>query len=53
MRRLQRMEHVPRDRVYVDERLRTGGDHRSALAQAIGSKGYHATVFADGPYPVD
>jgi UDP-glucose 4-epimerase len=37
----------------VIERLRAGGDHRSALAQAIGSKGYHASVFADGPYPVE
>ena len=36
----------------VVERLRAGGDHRSALAQAIGLKGYHATPFADGPYPV-
>lgn len=35
------------------ERLRAGADHRSALAQQIGSKGYHATRFsADGPYPV-
>ena len=37
----------------IVERLRAGGDHRSPLAQAIGSKGYHATVFADGPYPVE
>jgi UDP-glucose 4-epimerase len=35
------------------ERLRSGTDHRSALAQQIGSKGYHAARFeADGPYPV-
>ncbi len=27
-------------------------DIRSPLARAIGSKGYHAQVFADGPYPV-
>ena len=26
---------------------------RSPLAQAIGSKGYHAETFAHGPYPVD
>jgi UDP-glucose 4-epimerase len=34
------------------ERLRSGADHRSTLAQQIGSKGYHATRSgADGPYP--
>ena len=32
--------------------LRTGGDFLSPLARAVGSKGYHDTVFADGPYPV-
>lgn len=32
--------------------LRRGEDFRSALARAVGSKGYHAEVFADGPYPV-
>ncbi|MBT2323842.1 NAD(P)-dependent oxidoreductase [Variovorax paradoxus] len=37
----------------VIDRLRDGGDHRSALAQAIGAKGYHATVFDQGPYPVN
>ena len=36
----------------VIERLRTGGDYRSPLAQSVGSKRYHATTFADGPYPV-
>jgi len=36
----------------VVARLRAGDDHRSALAQAIGAKGYHATTFTDGPYPV-
>jgi len=35
------------------ERLKAGHDPRSPLAQAIGSKGYHDEVFADGPYPVD
>jgi nucleoside-diphosphate-sugar epimerase len=34
------------------DRLRTGDDLRSPLAQIIGSKGYHATTFSDGPYPV-
>jgi UDP-glucose 4-epimerase len=32
--------------------LREGRDHRSALAIAVGSKGYHDAVFDDGPYPV-
>jgi nucleoside-diphosphate-sugar epimerase len=36
----------------VLQRLRSSQDFRSPLAQAIGSKGYHAEVFADGPYPV-
>jgi len=32
--------------------LRTGGDFRSPLARQVGSKGYHATRFEEGPYPV-
>lgn len=32
--------------------LRAGEDFRSPLARAVGSKGYHARAFADGPYPV-
>lgn len=34
-------------------RLRAGQDHRSDLTHLVGSKGYHAEAFADGPYPVD
>jgi len=34
-------------------RLAKGEDPRSDLALAIGAKGYHDTVFDDGPYPVD
>jgi UDP-glucose 4-epimerase len=34
-------------------RLREKGGARSPLAALIGSKGYHETRFADGPYPVD
>jgi len=34
------------------ERLRAGEDFRSSLARQIGSKGYHATRFEEGPYPV-
>src|SRR5215467_3089301 len=37
---------------HVLERLRAGEDFRSALARQIGSKGYHATRFEEGPYPV-
>ena len=41
------------DFAYVVEKLRGGADPRSALAIAVGSKGYHAETFADGPYPVE
>ena len=40
------------DFAYVIERLRANEDFRSSLARAIGSKGYHAEVFAEGPYPI-
>jgi UDP-glucose 4-epimerase len=36
----------------VVSRLSAGRDWRSPLAQQIGAKGYHAEVFADGPFPV-
>jgi UDP-glucose 4-epimerase len=32
--------------------LKRGDDPRSPLARAIGSKGYHAQKFTDGPFPV-
>ena len=35
------------------DRLRAGDDMRSPLARLVGSKGYHAQVFCDGPYPVE
>ncbi len=35
------------------ERMAAGDDPRSPLARAIGSKGYHADAFPDGPYPVE
>jgi UDP-glucose 4-epimerase len=38
---------------WVIERLSVGEDFRSPLARAIGSKGYHDEVFAEGPYPVE
>ncbi len=33
------------------DRLRAGGEFRSPLARAVGSKGYHARIFSEGPYP--
>jgi UDP-glucose 4-epimerase len=36
----------------IIERLRAGEKIRSALARVVGSKGYHAERFAEGPYPV-
>lgn len=41
------------DFAQVIERLVAGEDPRSPLAQAVGSKGYHAGAFAEGPYPVE
>jgi UDP-glucose 4-epimerase len=37
----------------IIERLKAGDDMRSPLARLIGSKGYHARVFSEGPYPVE
>jgi UDP-glucose 4-epimerase len=37
---------------YVLDRLRGGDDPRSPLSRAVGSKGYHARKFAEGPYPM-
>jgi nucleoside-diphosphate-sugar epimerase len=41
------------DFAYVIDLIRAGQDPRSPLAQEIGSKGYHAYSFAEGPYPVE
>jgi UDP-glucose 4-epimerase len=38
---------------FILDRLAAGQDPRSPLAQAIGSKGYHAAAFPEGPYPVE
>lgn len=35
------------------ERLQRGQDVFSRLARAVGSKGYHAQNFQDGPYPIE
>jgi nucleoside-diphosphate-sugar epimerase len=34
-------------------RLHAGGEAASALARAIGAKGYHGRAFSEGPYPVE
>ena len=38
---------------FLIEQLKQGKDTRSPLARLVGSKGYHAEVFAEGPYPVE
>ncbi len=38
---------------HIVGQLRAGEAIGSELARTIGSKGYHAEVFEDGPYPVD
>ncbi|MDF0584386.1 NAD-dependent epimerase/dehydratase family protein [Bradyrhizobium yuanmingense] len=40
------------DFAHVLRSLRDGRDFRSTLAREVGSKGYHDTLFDDGPYPV-
>lgn len=37
----------------VIDRLRADDNLQSPLARMVGSKGYHAQVFSDGPYPVE
>jgi nucleoside-diphosphate-sugar epimerase len=37
---------------WVLDLLKSGADIRSPLARAVGSKGYHALRYPDGPYPV-
>lgn len=41
------------DFTYVLKCLRAGTDFRSRLSREVGSKGYHDTVFEQGPYPVE
>ena len=38
---------------FLVEQLKEGKDTRSPLARLVGSKGYHAEVFAEGPYPTE
>lgn len=44
--------HPEFDFAHVLRSLREGRDFRSTLAREVGSKGYHDTLFDDGPYPV-
>jgi UDP-glucose 4-epimerase len=37
----------------IIRRLRASEDFRSPLAIAVGSKGYHAQMFSEGPYPTN
>ena len=37
----------------IIDRLKSGSDVSSPLARIVGSKGYHAEGFAEGPYPVE
>lgn len=37
----------------IIDRLKAGEDMRSPLARLVGSKGYHAEKFAEGPSPVE
>ncbi len=41
------------DFAQIVERLKAGADIRSPLAWQVGSKGYHAEKFTEGPYPVE
>lgn len=41
------------DFAHVIDCLRRDEDFLSPLARSIGSKGYHAEMFAEGPYPVE
>ena len=41
------------DFAHIIDCLRRNAEFVSPLARAIGSKGYHAETFAEGPYPVE
>ena len=41
------------DFAHMIDLVHAGEDTRSPLARAVGSKGYHADAFSDGPYPVE
>ena len=41
------------DFAHLIDLVQAGEDPRSPLARNVGSKGYHADAFAEGPYPVE
>jgi nucleoside-diphosphate-sugar epimerase len=41
------------DFAHIIDLVHAGKDPRSPLARAVGSKGYHAEAFTEGPYPVE
>lgn len=41
------------DFLHILNCLKSGKDYRSKLTHLISSKGYHDTVFSDGPFPVE
>ena len=41
------------DFAHIIDLVHNGEDPRSPLARAVGTKGYHAETFAEGPYPVE
>lgn len=45
--------HPTYDFAHVIQLLGTSADYRSELARSVGSKGYHAAQFAEGPYPTE
>lgn len=45
--------HPRYDFRFILDRLKSDADPRSELARAIGSKGYHSEIFAEGPYPAE
>jgi nucleoside-diphosphate-sugar epimerase len=45
--------HPLYDFKFLIDCLRSGRDIKSPLAVQVGSKGYHAEKFAEGPYPVE
>ena len=48
------LEWQPRyDFAHVIQLLGRSEDYRSELARSVGSKGYHAEQFAEGPYPTE
>lgn len=52
-RAVQELGWRPRyDFQHVLRCMREGSDFRSPLAREVGSKGYHPTVFKEGPYPL-